>query len=1631
MKKRCRLSTQILQIKLLIIFLLFSSGLQSQTPGGIGDENIKLWLRADKISAANASALTKWTNTMGVANYTVSAYGGSKMFYNSSPNYLVNFNPSVWFNHSGGLSNGTRLFSNTSAFTIITVGKETATSKTTYRGLAGFGYNGNYPAIDLASIKSGAGYRGCWGPYFDFSGGQWLGSKSITYNGIWPGSGQQAQIYSVLSENASGGSNVFTFVDNYKENTGRRTNQTDQFGNGTFVGSSYDAHWTGAVNEVLVFDKVLTDEEIQKVNTYLAIKYGITLRGQTGANATAAGISNYIASDGTVIWNITRNNTFNNNIAGIGRDDASDLVQKQSRSGNNNSNKTDPMKDGNMLAIGLNSVAVSNADNSGTFANDKQFLVWGDNGRSGLQTTDMPSASTLFGIEDRVIQRLQKVWFVQNTGGVTNSLQLKFYLANTGMAGTSPEEFKLLINTTSSFASSSNFIEASVYDAATKTLTFDNVVLNDGDYFTLATKAVYGPGGVIGRLSAWYRGDDPAITNANNSAITGWHEFNGGVNLGNGSGDKFYHSTTTDKLINFNPSVHFPDRDGSGLVSPNNAYFESGGFHLLTVGRSEYLTPTTSTGRAYYATAGVGSDGDALALDLQRDGTSHNGFNPWVEGSSPISYSNSRAIMYNGYQGSGFAFGRIPQIYGGSSANVTGNNEMNYYIDGYIDKNTGMESSPTSTSNIRKFGYKMFVGSSGVDADWQGTVNEVILFNRKLSGLELMKVNSYLALKYGTTLRDTTEAPITIATDISSFPYTDDTNPSYAAFKGSDYYGSDGTKVWDVTKNTGYAFNIAGIFRDDASAVDQKQSRSQNNITNAYGTNNNIAIDGFFKGDMLTVGLGEIVATNAANTGIFQHDCDYTIWGDDGLNPNTILTNLPKEFANCEGARLGRQWKVQVTGTAYDNLTLQFDLNNVQGDIATTYDEMKVLVDEDGDGDFTTGSIRSHNVSSFTGNIATANNVLLQDGEVFTLLTKDFQTGIAYLVPAGSIVSTNMLKCSTGDGWKYIYESDVATPLDANGYGPNNHKVFAINPNGNFDQFGIAMDDRSIFPVTIDANTQLSASDEKAMTVLARRLVYVYDITDSDPYSVNGGLKVRIYFDPQELATADETVSNFALGLGNTANFINSWFKAEGNIAAVAAAVKPTGFQSTLPVQLLTPDSTGVENGVNFVEFWNIDSLSTFGYMAKATIKLNISGKVWVDPNGDVEQNDAYFPIPTGLYIALLDKSQAGNPVLAYTSVNADGTFALTKVLDHEIEYDVLVTAETPVIGDPLSPYESLPSYYVATGVAPGVNAIVKRVYKAAFTTASSDLTDYYFGIEQRPTTDEHEYLNVNQGLFTETDVDGYRGIPMSTLPLQSLSGTDPEDCASCSIGRTYLIELIHPDTKLFYNGKEIKEGDTIFNFQPANMIIYGKTGVSQMGFYYKHLDNALVGSPEGALYEIRTSTPLPITLVTYKAQVVSCNKVLVKWEIADAKDFSHFEIQRSTNGRDFTTITSIGYNDKQSNYDYTDLNLANGNYQYRIKMIDLNGSYKLSPVEKITIDCNANEIVVFPTITSNNISVKGLEGSATVRIYAVNGQLVFEKTNVNNFDKLNISHLASGTYSVQIIQNKKLIKTTPIIKHN
>lgn len=141
-------------------------------------------------------------------------------------------------------------------------------------------------------------------------------------------------------------------------------------------------------------------------------------------------------------------------------------------------------------------------------------------------------------------------------------------------------------------------------------------------------------------------------------------------------------------------------------------------------------------------------------------------------------------------------------------------------------------------------------------------------------------------------------------------------------------------------------------------------------------------------------------------------------------------------------------------------------------------------------------------------------------------------------------------------------------------------------------------------------------------------------------------------------------------------------------------------------------------------------------------------------------------------------------------------------------------------------------------------------------------------------------------------------------------------------------------------------------------------------------------------------SNPVPVTLLSQHISVVN-GYPLLKWATATEKNTDKFEIERSLDGKQFEkagTVKASGNSAVVRNYQFADYNnpVQQTSY-YRLKMIDLDGSFEYAPVMILTPAAVANQqLAVFPNPFNNNLNVSLLAdeaGAATLTLFDLNGK--------------------------------------------
>ena len=130
-------------------------------------------------------------------------------------------------------------------------------------------------------------------------------------------------------------------------------------------------------------------------------------------------------------------------------------------------------------------------------------------------------------------------------------------------------------------------------------------------------------------------------------------------------------------------------------------------------------------------------------------------------------------------------------------------------------------------------------------------------------------------------------------------------------------------------------------------------------------------------------------------------------------------------------------------------------------------------------------------------------------------------------------------------------------------------------------------------------------------------------------------------------------------------------------------------------------------------------------------------------------------------------------------------------------------------------------------------------------------------------------------------------------------------------------------------------------------------------------------------------------------------NNVLnVDWSTYDEMNVDHFEIERSQNGQQFTTIGKMNAkgndNGSKTDYSWTDTSPLNGASFYRIKEIDIDGESKYSAIVKVDPGQNNSKLNLFPNpvIEKKALIQANLEqGRYNVLVFTLDGRKIYNET--------------------------------------
>lgn len=176
-------------------------------------------------------------------------------------------------------------------------------------------------------------------------------------------------------------------------------------------------------------------------------------------------------------------------------------------------------------------------------------------------------------------------------------------------------------------------------------------------------------------------------------------------------------------------------------------------------------------------------------------------------------------------------------------------------------------------------------------------------------------------------------------------------------------------------------------------------------------------------------------------------------------------------------------------------------------------------------------------------------------------------------------------------------------------------------------------------------------------------------------------------------------------------------------------------------------------------------------------------------------------------------------------------------------------------------------------------------------------------------------------------------------------------------------------------------------------------------------------------------AAPLPVKLLSFTGKKAGMQHIL-DWTTAEEKNFSHFELQRSADGRSFSKLAIIPA-DKlgTGTYTFTDQQPQEGLNIYQLRMVDADGAATLSHMVRLTMSFKGNmHLEAFPNPVRQQLTIRlsgKADGIATIRVMDLGGRTIQTVPVTSSSTTIDMSRVAAGTYLLQYTDNsnQSLIK--------
>ncbi|MCF0072173.1 choice-of-anchor A family protein [Dyadobacter sp. CY261] len=186
-------------------------------------------------------------------------------------------------------------------------------------------------------------------------------------------------------------------------------------------------------------------------------------------------------------------------------------------------------------------------------------------------------------------------------------------------------------------------------------------------------------------------------------------------------------------------------------------------------------------------------------------------------------------------------------------------------------------------------------------------------------------------------------------------------------------------------------------------------------------------------------------------------------------------------------------------------------------------------------------------------------------------------------------------------------------------------------------------------------------------------------------------------------------------------------------------------------------------------------------------------------------------------------------------------------------------------------------------------------------------------------------------------------------------------------------------------------------------------------------------------VYFIENTIALPVTLVKFTAAKENMS-VNLNWTTTSETNSSHFDIERSVNGKSWNrigTVSSHGESNESIDYSFTDRSPVYGGNLYRLKMVDRaadvrNAAFAYSSIQSVKME-TGSAMSIFPNPASDRILINNSVDVTLLTITDLSGRKVYQAQKITSAG-IDCNNLTSGMYVVTMTRTDGAVDSHKVL---